>query len=189
MESRSTLVELSAHQGFRRAHSILLWSSRVLLVAGGFALVAFGVVYIRAQLFQLYLQDHFLKDTDVPGASWTFQPRAARFFAQNSDVTKAVPATTGDPPSGATPQSSALPPGTDTVGEIDMGDEIRFSTSASTFIYLVVSLRIVPPNAVEVLNNTQRPTLTMVTCYPFYYIGVAPKRFIVRAEMIRSFPR
>ena len=244
MESRSTLVELSAHQGFRRAHSILLWSSRVLLVAGGFALVAFGVVYIRAQLFQLYLQDHFLKDTDVPGASWTFQPRAARFFAQNSDVTKAVPATTGDPPSGATPQSSALPPGTDTVGEIDIpsigleamvlegddertlrlavghipgtaipgpsgnvgiaghrdtffrplrkinvGDEIRFSTSASTFIYRVVSLRIVPPNAVEVLDNTQRPTLTMVTCYPFYYIGVAPKRFIVRAEMIRSFPR
>ena len=244
MESRSTHVELSTHQGLRRAHSILLWSSRVLLVAGGFALVPFGVVYIRAQLFQLYLQDHFLKDTDVPGGSWTFQPRAARFFAQNSNVTKAVPATSGDPPSGATPQSSALPPGTVTVGEIDIpaigleamvlegddertlrlavghipgtaipgpsgnvgiaghrdtffrplrkinvGDEIRFSTSASTFIYLVVSLRIVPPNAVEVLNNTQRPTLTMVTCYPFYYIAAAPKRFIVRAEMIRSFPR
>jgi sortase A len=67
--------------------------------------------------------------------------------------------------------------------KISVGDEILFSTTAGTFTYRVVSLRIVPPDAIEVLDDTERPTLTLVTCYPFYYIGAAPKRFIVRAEM------
>ena len=38
------------------------------------------------------------------------------------------------------------------------------------------------PDDVSVLNPTQDPTLALVTCYPFNYIGAAPKRFIVQAE-------
>lgn len=48
--------------------------------------------------------------------------------------------------------------------------------------YRVVSTEIVSPDDVEVLYPTSRDTLTLVTCYPFYYVGAAPKRFIVRAE-------
>ena len=40
---------------------------------------------------------------------------------------------------------------------------------------------IVAPSDVWVLNPTESPSLTLVTCYPFYFIGSAPKRFIVRA--------
>jgi sortase A len=72
--------------------------------------------------------------------------------------------------------------------KINVGDEIRFFTNAGTFKYRVVSLRIVLPDAIEVLNDTQRPTLTLVTSYPFYYIGSAPKRFIVHAEMATASP-
>jgi sortase A len=72
--------------------------------------------------------------------------------------------------------------------KINVGDEIRFSTMAGTFKYRVVSLRIVLPDAIEVLDHTQLPTLTLVTCYPFYSIGAAPKRFIVHAEMVPASP-
>jgi sortase A len=67
---------------------------------------------------------------------------------------------------------------------IKVGDEIRLSTMAGTFKYRVVSLRVVFPDAIEVLNNTQQPTLTLVTCYPFDFVGAAPQRLIVHAEMV-----
>src|SRR3977135_1179160 len=119
MESRPTRVEISAHQGSRRAHSILVWSSRLLVVAGGLALVAFGVVYVRAQLFQRYLQVHFPQDTDVPGASWGLRPVAARFFSQTSRTAEALSVTSVVRPSGATPLSAGAPPLPATVGKIN----------------------------------------------------------------------
>jgi sortase A len=67
---------------------------------------------------------------------------------------------------------------------IKVGDEIRFTTVAGTFKYRVISLRVVLPSAIEVLNPTQLPTLTLVTCYPFDFMGTAPQRLIVHAEMI-----
>lgn len=72
--------------------------------------------------------------------------------------------------------------------KIKVGDEIRFSTVAGMFKYRVVSLRIVLPDAIEVLNDTQLPTLTLVTCYPFDFIGTAPQRLIVHAEMVPDTP-
>jgi sortase A len=71
---------------------------------------------------------------------------------------------------------------------IKVGDEIRLTTVAGTFKYRVVSLRVVLPDAIEVLNDTQLPTLTLVTCYPFDFIGTAPQRLIVRAEMVPDSP-
>jgi sortase A len=71
---------------------------------------------------------------------------------------------------------------------IKVGDEIRFTTVAGRFKYRVISLRIVLPNAIEVLKDTQLPTLTLVTCYPFDFIGTAPERLIVHAEMVPDSP-
>ncbi len=72
--------------------------------------------------------------------------------------------------------------------KIKVGDSIRYSSPAGTFTYRVVSLRVVFPSAIEVLDSTQRPSLTLVTCYPFHSIGAAPKRFIVHAEMVTASP-
>jgi sortase A len=72
--------------------------------------------------------------------------------------------------------------------KIKVGDAIQYSSPAGTFMYRVVSLRVVLPSAIEVLDSTQHPSLTLVTCYPFHSIGAAPKRFIVHAEMVTAFP-
>ena len=45
---------------------------------------------------------------------------------------------------------------------------------------------IVKPKDIEVLSTTKNPTLTLVTCYPFFYLGNAPKRYIVTAEIIKA---
>lgn len=66
---------------------------------------------------------------------------------------------------------------------VHIGDMIWVSTDAGAFQYRVTSTLVVHPEDVQVLDDTQRPTLTLVTCYPFHYIGAAPKRFIVHAEM------
>lgn len=63
------------------------------------------------------------------------------------------------------------------------GDRITLTTPQTVLRYEVRSMRIVEPTDVSVLAPTTRPTLTLVTCYPFNYIGAAPKRFIVQAEL------
>jgi sortase A len=65
-----------------------------------------------------------------------------------------------------------------------IGDEITFKTPARTFTYLVESIHVVAPSDLQVLDPTAGHDLTLVTCYPFYYVGPAPKRFIVRAREI-----
>ncbi len=65
---------------------------------------------------------------------------------------------------------------------IKESDAIDLETDKGTFRYIVASTRIVSPKDVSVLAAGGGPTLTLVTCYPFYYVGSAPKRFIVRAN-------
>jgi sortase A len=74
------------------------------------------------------------------------------------------------------------------VRNIRKGDEIRMVTPDGTYKYVVDSLQIVWPNRVEVLDPTPYPAITLVTCYPFDYIGSAPKRFIVQARQIHPAP-
>ena len=62
------------------------------------------------------------------------------------------------------------------------GDEIVVSTPGGDAHYVVKSTRIVDPSEVSVLAPTQGSVLTLVTCYPFNYLGAAPRRFIVHAE-------
>lgn len=69
---------------------------------------------------------------------------------------------------------------------VKRGDRIQLVTPDATFDYEVESTKIVFPNNVEVLNPTPEPALTLVTCYPFNYIGSAPKRFIVRARQVET---
>lgn len=63
-------------------------------------------------------------------------------------------------------------------------DKIELLTLGGVYRYRVVSTSVVQPWDVHVLDSTGRDTLTLVTCYPFYYVGPAPERFIVRAERL-----
>jgi sortase A len=69
---------------------------------------------------------------------------------------------------------------------IRKNDEIRLTTLSGAYRYGVDSIKVVKPEDTAVLNNTDDSILTLVTCYPFYYAGPAPKRFIVRAHMIHA---
>jgi len=62
------------------------------------------------------------------------------------------------------------------------GDVIRFQTGNRAIEYVVRETSIVEPTDLTPLRATARPMLTLITCYPFAYIGPAPKRFVVRAE-------
>jgi len=67
---------------------------------------------------------------------------------------------------------------------IRQNDVITVNTLSGEYRYRVVSTRIVSPADVAVLNPSGSEILTLVTCYPFYYVGTAPDRFIVRAERV-----
>jgi sortase A len=64
------------------------------------------------------------------------------------------------------------------------GEEIKLITKTRTFVYAVDSISIVSPADVHVLAPAPEPVITLVTCYPFNYVGRAPKRFIVRGRQI-----
>ena len=64
---------------------------------------------------------------------------------------------------------------------IRVGDVISLTTSLGTHVYQVENTEIVKPQDSGVLRPTAQPTLTLVTCFPFYYVGSAPNRFIVQA--------
>jgi sortase A len=65
--------------------------------------------------------------------------------------------------------------------DLALGDQIQLITSLHTQTYRVADLSVVEPTDVHVLADTGEPVLTLVTCYPFYFVGNAPQRFIVRA--------
>jgi sortase A len=68
------------------------------------------------------------------------------------------------------------------------GMEILASDTSGTYHYVVDSTEIVVPEQVSVLDTQSRPALTMITCYPFDYVGHAPKRFIVHAHLVSVSP-
>jgi sortase A len=68
------------------------------------------------------------------------------------------------------------------LGELHDNDAILVTTQNAAYRYSVESVRVVDPSDVSVLRPSSEPTLTLVTCYPFYFVGPAPKRFVVRAQ-------
>jgi sortase A len=73
--------------------------------------------------------------------------------------------------------------------DIQVGDEIRFKTPNQSIEYVVNSIEVVAPTDTQVLEATSGHDLTFITCFPFYYVGPAPKRFIVRARQVDRMPR
>jgi sortase A len=68
--------------------------------------------------------------------------------------------------------------------DLKIKDEVLISTLKGDFRYEVESLRVVEPENVGVLAPSGENVLTLVTCYPFYYFGPAPQRWIVRARQV-----
>jgi len=67
---------------------------------------------------------------------------------------------------------------------IHVGDALEYKTADRLYRYRISKTLIVGPDDVYVLDPTPQPALTLVTCYPFEFIGHAPKRFIIRADLV-----
>jgi len=70
--------------------------------------------------------------------------------------------------------------------DIRKGDDIIVQTSRGQFLYRVARTFIVPPTNTKPLQPTSDAELKLITCYPFYYVGSAPKRFVVQAHLAGS---
>jgi sortase A len=66
--------------------------------------------------------------------------------------------------------------------EIEIGDPVVVERASGVDVYTVEWTRVVGPRQVEVTRDAGYPALTLITCYPFRYIGEAPERFVVRAR-------
>lgn len=88
------------------------------------------------------------------------------------------------------PGNTAVAAHRDTVfrplARIRVGDLIAINTERQRYQYMVRETRIVEPDDLSVLQNGPVPSLTLITCYPFRFIGPAPKRFIVHAERVAT---
>ena len=71
---------------------------------------------------------------------------------------------------------------------VQAGDRIELQMPDKTLVYRVSQTEIVNPRDVHVLQPQSEPSLTLVTCYPFYYVGNAPQRFIVHATLQSTKP-
>jgi sortase A len=65
-------------------------------------------------------------------------------------------------------------------------DQIELRRPGQSDTYVIDAINLVDPSDVSVLTSTKIPSLTLVTCYPFYYVGSAPLRYIVRAHLKES---
>jgi sortase A len=69
---------------------------------------------------------------------------------------------------------------------IRVGDDVRIVTERGDYHYQVKKTHIVEPDDVWVIAPTETPTITLITCYPFSFVGNAPHRFIVQAELVED---
>jgi sortase A len=70
--------------------------------------------------------------------------------------------------------------------DVQVGDRIELAALRGTFVYTVDNIAVVKPSDVTVLKSRPQPSLTLVTCYPFYFVGDAPRRYVVQASLVNS---
>jgi len=72
--------------------------------------------------------------------------------------------------------------------DVDVGDKIELVTATRTETYVIDRIVIVDPDNVSVLAAGERPSITLVTCFPFYFVGTATRRYIVHARLLDAIP-
>lgn len=72
--------------------------------------------------------------------------------------------------------------------ELKKGDEIIVRRNGELMVFAMTGYKIVKPSDISVLKQTEEPTLTLITCYPTYYIGPAPERLVVSSKLVSRRP-
>lgn len=177
--------------------------SLLLLLAGGVALGYVAYVVMGAQFFQAHesrklqhtpvergfgLKPRIVTEGDVIGQIEVPRLGLSAIVVQG-DTDDVLRRAVGHVPETALPGQTgniALAGHRDTIfrplRDIRVGDTIRLKTPTGDHAYRVDLTEVVSPTDIEVLQSRDENELTLITCFPFHYIGHAPNRFIVRAE-------
>jgi len=190
-----------------RVQKLLRWSQRFLFITGIVALGYVGFTLLEARLYQVSAKRSLesqiqrakephdaqpipaLKTGDVLGrmdiprlgiSVAVLQGTSSRMLRRGAGHIE------GTPLPGET-GNSGIAGHRDTffreLKDIRRNDEIQLQTATGLLRYEVDWVKVVEPNDTTVLEpSTVGSTLTLVTCYPFYFVGAAPKRFVVRAH-------
>jgi sortase A len=212
------LGPLPPHAMAPRRHRAWLWLERALFLGGIVSLSYFAYVNVEAALYQAYERrelDAILRSGPAAADAPHRPPAVAQRppapgtplgridiarLGVSAVVRAGADARTLNLAVGHIP-GTALPGDPGNVGlaghrdtffrrlrDIRGDEEIRIVTPEGTYVYTVERTLVVDPGDVWVLDSDGEAVLTLVTCYPFTYIGSAPQRFIVRARL-NSEPR
>jgi sortase A len=186
---------------------ILRWSQRLLLSGAFLALAYCGFVVLDSWMFQRGELREFtrivnveppvvLRDSGPPVSNALIGRIEVRRLGLSAMVVEGTTTmalrraaghitSTGMP---GVPGNVAIAAHRDTffrpLRNIRKNDIITLTTVGAEYRYRVVSTKVVDPEDVSVLNPSDNEILTLVTCYPFFFVGSAPERFVVRAERI-----
>jgi len=191
-----------------RINPVLRWSRNVFLIIGLLALSYVGFALLDARLYQAEQARRFeraLKETNLaraesPAIAVSEGSPLGRIEISAVGLTvmvlegtdegtlrRAVGHIRGTPLPGQQ-GNVALAGHRDTffrgLRKIRVNDEITLTTLSGSYRYRVDSTKVVKPEETEVLEDYGDDILTLVTCYPFNFVGSAPSRFIVRAHRV-----
>lgn len=199
-------VATMAWQRQHKPSRIARWLARLFLLAGIFALGYAAYFYVSAYAFQKLesISFDYGPAPDAPPIGHIIPEGGVIGRIEIGRVGVSAIVVEGDSPSllgravGHVPQT-ALPGQNGNVvltghrdtffrslRQVQQGDVITFETMGGQYQYTVESSAIVSPAATEVLQSSAGQELTLITCYPFYFIGPAPERFVVRARKLES---
>ncbi len=187
----------------RRTKTILEWCSRCLLVLGLLALGYPGAIWATAHLYQAYQNWRLEHPSSLPtvrrgsviGRIRILKLGLSAVVLEGDDDAALRLAAVHIPRTAFPGQTGnvAIAGHRDTffrsLRHIRRNDMITFEVPGKSYRYRVENIQVVRPNDTQVLNSSEQSTLTLVTCYPFSFIGSAPNRFIVRARQVTNQPR
>ena len=191
-----------------RRRPVLRWLEYICWIAGGVSLAVVAISWLGILDFQASQAKSFeaVRETHVQAGVPTTPVRAGDPFGRvaipriglsamvaEGDDAKTLAHAVGHIPGTATPESVGnvgLAGHRDTffrgLGRVRLKDLIELETAHGKYEYEVVRTAVVDPDHVEVLDSSSKSELTLVTCYPFHYIGAAPRRFIVQAALVSA---
>ena len=190
-----------------RPKTLSRWAEKILLVVGLIAFSLWGAINLHTDLFQerekSYLAqlspvDHSPREKlslpsnngDVIGEINIPDVGISAIILEGSDE-RSLRLGVGHIPGTAfpgMPGNVSLAAHRDTffraLRKIQKNDEIHLITFNNSYKYRVDWIKVVAPDNISVLKPSKEPTLTLITCYPFYFVGSAPERFVVRAHRV-----
>lgn len=155
-------------------------------------LLGFGLLLLASGSTTAHQASRSMGTTDVLGRIEIPRLHISALVAEGAD-TKTLGRAVGHVPFTARPGSPgncALAGHRDTflrgLGDVRRSDVVLVVTADGTYTYQVEWSAVVEPRRVDVLDSTATRSLTLVTCYPFVYVGHAPQRFVVRARQVET---